>query len=203
MPTNAGPSHPSKKDNLGLRPCPARTPAAYYEEASMPTTNATNSVFPSLVPTEVRALFGDPPLLRGEEASLYNNLMDQFSRLVEPKDMIEWWWVKDITDHTWGIRRLRRFEVLFVELRRDKVVDNRKHWNTLGENVKYVPVPAPDGKKDGQNVPAREPRLRARARTRQREGLGPNVHGRGRRVQKCRQTHCISRAATGSHPSRD
>ena len=114
----------------------------------MPTTNATNSVFPSLVPTEVRALFGDPPLLRGEEASLYNNLMDQFSRLVEPKDMIEWWWVKDITDHTWGIRRLRRFEVLFVELRRDKVVDNRKHWNTLGENVKYVPVPAPDGKKD-------------------------------------------------------
>jgi hypothetical protein len=109
-------------------------------------------VFPSLVPTEVRALFGDPPLLRGEEPSLYNNLMDQFSRLVEPKDMIEWWWVKDITDHTWEIRRLRRFKVLFVELRRDKVVDNREHWNTLGENVKYVPVPVPDGEEETGGV---------------------------------------------------
>jgi hypothetical protein len=28
------------------------------------------------------------------------------------------------------------------------VVDNREHWNTLGENVKYVPVPVPDGEKD-------------------------------------------------------
>jgi len=102
----------------------------------MRTTNATISVFPSLVPTEVRALFGDPPLLRGEEASLYNNLMDQFTRLVEPKDMIEWWWVKDITDHTWEIRRLRRFEVLFVELRRDKVVKNRKHWETHAAGAK-------------------------------------------------------------------
>ena len=83
---------------------------------------------------------------------LYNNLMDQFSRLVEPKDMIEWWWVKDITDHTWEIRRLRRFKVLFVELRRDKVVDNREHWNTLGENVKYVPVPVPDGEEETGGV---------------------------------------------------
>jgi hypothetical protein len=149
----AMPDHPTlRKYELGLRRCPARTAAAYYEEASMPTTNATNSVFPSLVPTEVRALFGDPPLLRGEEPSLYNNLMDQFSRLVEPKDMIEWWWVKDITDHTWEIRRLRRFKVLFVELRRDKVVDNREHWNTLGENVKYVPVPVPDGEEETGGV---------------------------------------------------
>jgi hypothetical protein len=114
----------------------------------MRTINATNSVFPSLVPTEVRALFGDPPLLRGEEPSLYNNLMDQFSKLVEPKDMIEWWWVKDMTDHSWEIRRLRRFKVLIVELRRDQVVDNRGLWNTLGTNVKYVPVPVPDGEKE-------------------------------------------------------
>jgi hypothetical protein len=113
----------------------------------MPTTNATISVFPSLVPTDVRALFGDPPLLRGEEASLYNNLMDQFSRLVEPRDMIEWWWVKDMTDHTWEIRRLRRFKVLFVELRRDKVMEHRQADQNRC-HPKYVPAPVPDGKKD-------------------------------------------------------
>jgi hypothetical protein len=54
----------------------------------MRPTDATISVFPSLVPTEVRALFGDPPLLRGEEASLYNNLMDQFSALVDFSDSL-------------------------------------------------------------------------------------------------------------------
>jgi hypothetical protein len=114
----------------------------------MRAINPTNSVFPSLVPTEVRALFGDPPLLRGEEASLYNNLMDQFSKLVEPKDMIEWWWVKDITDHTWEIRRLRRFKVLFVELRRDKVVENRELYNA----PKYEPAPVPDGEEETGGV---------------------------------------------------
>ena len=70
-------------------------------------------------PDEVRALFGDPPLLRGEDVGLYNELMGQFAKIVEPTDMIEWWWVKDITDHTWEIRRLRRFKALFVEVAQD------------------------------------------------------------------------------------
>jgi hypothetical protein len=83
----------------------------------MSVKSATNSGISSLVPAEVHALFGDPPLLRGEDDGLYYTLMDHFTKLVEPTNMIEWWWVKDITDHTWEIRRLRRFKVLFVELR--------------------------------------------------------------------------------------
>ena len=82
----------------------------------MPAKSAKNTRMLSLVPPdEVQALFGDPPLLRGEDVRLYKNLMGQFAKLVEPKDMIEWWWVKDITDHSWEIRRLRRFKVLFIE----------------------------------------------------------------------------------------
>jgi hypothetical protein len=45
---------------------------------------------------------------------------------------------RDITDHTWEIRRLRRFKVLFVELRRDRVVEVR------GLKRLEVQVPAPD-----------------------------------------------------------
>ena len=90
-------------------------------EGSMPT----NSGLPSPVPPdEVQALFGEPPLLRGEDVGLYNELMGQFAKLVEPKDMIEWWWVKDLTDHSWEIRRLRRFKVLFVEVGRDQLFEN-------------------------------------------------------------------------------
>jgi len=56
---------------------------------------------PSLVPPEVQALFGDPPLMRGEDVGAYNKLLDQFAELVEPRDVLEWWWVRDVTDHTW------------------------------------------------------------------------------------------------------
>jgi hypothetical protein len=59
----------------------------------------------SPAPPEDQALFGYPPLLRGEDIGLYNELMGQFAKIVEPKDLIEWWWVKDITDHSWEIRR--------------------------------------------------------------------------------------------------
>jgi hypothetical protein len=83
-----------------------------------------NSV--SLIPAHVELVFGDPPLLRGEDDGIYYTLMERFAELVEPKDMIEWWWVKDMTDHTWEIRRLRRFKVLFVELGRDEVLFNRR-----------------------------------------------------------------------------
>ena len=119
----------------------------------MSAKNATYSGMSSLipgVPDKVLALFGDPPLLRGEDDSLYYTLMEQFADLVEPKDMIEWWWVKDMTDHTWEIRRLRRFKVLFVELQRDQTHENQKMLATVGldEDEEPEPVPLPDSEKD-------------------------------------------------------
>src|SRR5258705_2345853 len=71
------------------------------------------------VPAQVLALFGDPPLLRGEDDGVYYTLMEEFTKVVEPEGMVEWGWVIDITDHTWEIRRLRRLKVLSVELRLD------------------------------------------------------------------------------------
>jgi len=125
----------------------------------MPVKSEPNSEMPSLIPPEVQALFGHPPLLRGEDAGLHNKLMSQFTNLVAPKDMIEWWWVKDITDHSWEIRRLRRFKVLFVELRRDQMAHNREMLATVGadedaedEDAEYVPVPAPDSEKDSAEL---------------------------------------------------
>jgi len=107
-------------------------------ESSMPEENATNSGMLALVPPDdVQALFGDPPLLRGEDVGLYNELMGQFAKIVEPKDMIEWWWAKDITDHTWEIRRLRRFKALFVEVAQDLMLQNA---DLFGGTEKRMPV---------------------------------------------------------------
>ena len=103
-----------------------------------------------VIPLEVEAQFGVPPLLRGEDDSAYYTLMDNFAKLVEPKDMMEWWWVKDTTDHTWEIRRLRRFKVLVVELQRDIAVEKGEILATGwgNEDAEYKPLPVPDGEKD-------------------------------------------------------
>ena len=58
-------------------------------------------------PDEVQALFGEPPLL------------------------------KDITDHSWEIRRLRRFKVFFVEIGHDEMLVVA----TLTAAGKPMPVP--------------------------------------------------------------
>jgi hypothetical protein len=120
----------------------------------MATKAAPNPAAPSSVPPEVQALFGDPPLMRGEDVGAYNKLLDQFAELVEPRDVLEWWWVRDITDHTWEIRRLRRFKVLFVELRRDDVVKAREMMATVGanEDAEYKPVPVPQTEKDSAGL---------------------------------------------------
>jgi hypothetical protein len=121
----------------------------------MPAKSATNSRTLSPVPPkEVQALFGEPPLLRGEDIGLYNELMGQFAKIVEPKDMIEWWWVKDITDHSWEIRRLRRFKVLFIELGRDTMHLHQQMEATalVDEDDEYKSPPVPDSEKDSAQL---------------------------------------------------
>jgi hypothetical protein len=115
---------------------------------------AANLGILSLVPQEVQALFGDPPLLRGKDEGLYDTLMSHFTKIVGPRDMIEWWWVKDMTDHSWEIRRLRRFKVLFVELRRDKMVEARDRFAylTAGEDGEYAREPVPESEKDSAGL---------------------------------------------------
>jgi len=81
--------------------------------------------------------------------------MGQFAKIVEPKDMIEWWWVKDITDHSWEIRRLRRFKVLFVEVGRDQLFENQLSMHPEDEEdeaPEYVPPPVPDSEKDSARL---------------------------------------------------
>jgi len=110
----------------------------------MPATTTKSSGINLLIPDDIQDLFGDPPVLRGEDENLYDTLMVQFTKLVEPKDLIEWWWVKDLTDHSWEIRRLRRFKVLFVEVRREKANELPQALASLAQEDNdgaFVPVP--------------------------------------------------------------
>jgi hypothetical protein len=111
--------------------------------------STSQSEMSSRVPPEVQAVLGEPPLLRGEDAGAYHKLRDQIAEEVEPRDLIEWWRTKDVVDHCWEIRRLRRFKALFVEIRRDMVHHNRELLAVpICEEDEYQPVPVPVSEKD-------------------------------------------------------
>ena len=71
------------------------------------------------VPPDIEVLFGDPPLLSTEDPRLYREMLDRFAESVEPRNVIEWLWVKDIVDLSWEIARLRRYRALLIERERE------------------------------------------------------------------------------------
>ena len=71
------------------------------------------------MPPDIEVLFGDPPLLSTEDPRLYRELLDRFVGSVEPRNVIEWLWVKDIVDLSWEIARLRRYRALLIERERE------------------------------------------------------------------------------------
>ena len=116
----------------------------------MPAKIATISGTSPLVPAEVQPCSAIHRCFGAKMMASTTRSWTTFTKLVDPKDMIEWWWVKDMTDHTWEIRRLRRFKVLFVELQRDRTHENQKMQATVGldEDEEPEPVPLPDSEKD-------------------------------------------------------
>jgi hypothetical protein len=55
------------------------------------------------------ALFGPPPILEGEDAAAYDELVTRMIEDVKPRDIIEKILIRDIVDLQWQIIRLRRF----------------------------------------------------------------------------------------------
>jgi hypothetical protein len=68
-----------------------------------------------LIPNDIAALFGYAPTLKTEDDEIYWNCMERFVKCVEPQDVIEWLWVKDVVDLSWEILRLRRLKIDLIE----------------------------------------------------------------------------------------
>lgn len=59
-------------------------------------------------------VFGPPPLLEGEDAAAYDEVLTHISNDVKPIDFIEEIWVRDLTDLAWSLFRLRRILAAFL-----------------------------------------------------------------------------------------
>jgi hypothetical protein len=71
------------------------------------------------VPDEIKELWGRPPILPSEESGIYCRLAAELATAIQPSDIIEWFWVKDLLDHSWDIRRLRRLKAVVIGHRED------------------------------------------------------------------------------------
>ena len=69
----------------------------------------------TVIPADIQALFGKPPLLYNEDGALYQQLLSKIALVIEPRNAIEWFWVKDITDLQWEILRYRRIKALIIK----------------------------------------------------------------------------------------
>jgi hypothetical protein len=68
-------------------------------------------------------VFGKPPLLRDEDANLYDALFSRVVAAARPRDPFEWMLLKDYTDLAWEIFRLRRAKAGIIDgARKDALV---------------------------------------------------------------------------------
>ena len=70
--------------------CERGWPADYIERKYVPPD--WNKVYP---------LLGDPPVLSTENIQAYNDLLNGFTEMLEPRDMMDLMWTKETADATW------------------------------------------------------------------------------------------------------
>jgi hypothetical protein len=63
-----------------------------------------------IVPSGEPDFFGPPPLIKGENPADYQALLKRVSIAVQPKDVLDEIWVRDIVDLYWEMLRLRRLK---------------------------------------------------------------------------------------------
>ena len=62
-----------------------------------------------LIPSSVREILADPPLVRGEDEAAYRRLVGELGVESGAASAIDWLLVKDVADLTWQIARVRRW----------------------------------------------------------------------------------------------
>jgi hypothetical protein len=75
-------------------------------------TDISDLPIPSPVPhQQIAAFAGPPPLIAGERAAGYDDLLARVTETLQPSDVLEHIWIRDIVDLTWEVFRLRRLKV--------------------------------------------------------------------------------------------
>ena len=78
------------------------------------------------------ALFGPPPLIEGEDAAAYDQLLARICAAVKPVDIIDEIFIADVAPSEWEVLRLRRLKWSLIRAPALEALEN-----LLGENLDY------------------------------------------------------------------
>lgn len=76
-------------------------------ETQLPSTAGNLA---SVRPSAALAFLAPAPLIAGEDAAAYDDLLTRISAALEPSDILEEIWVRDVVDMVWDALRLRRLK---------------------------------------------------------------------------------------------
>jgi hypothetical protein len=79
----------------------------------------------STLPAGVQSLLGKPLLLPHENPDRYDALHQAVAVAIQPRDLFEYFWVRDFTDLTWEIERYRRLRAAVLEETEHEAVRHR------------------------------------------------------------------------------
>src|SRR5262245_55100320 len=76
----------------------------------------STSKFKAMIPATLRrqGLFGRPPLLEGEDAAAYDELLDGIHAAVNPIDTVDEMLVAEVAALQWDVQRLRRLKTALL-----------------------------------------------------------------------------------------
>src|SRR5262249_43332616 len=83
------------------------------------------------------ALFGPPPLIEGEDAAAYDQLLARICAAVKPVDVIDEMFTADVVSLEWEVLRLRRLKWSLIRARglgalEDSItICTRRTWRTI------------------------------------------------------------------------
>jgi hypothetical protein len=80
-----------------------------FEDDKTPLEQSGNRI-----PDELKGLFGDPPLLQGEDPNLYRGLLAALIKEREPQSFADWICVHDTVNKLWEEQRFKRVSTVLM-----------------------------------------------------------------------------------------
>src|SRR5215468_7898330 len=79
-------------------------------------SSVTTGVTHALATSSDTSVLGPATLVAGESSEAYDGLFARIRAVVEPADMLEEIWVRDVTDLAWEVSRLRRIKAHLMQV---------------------------------------------------------------------------------------
>jgi hypothetical protein len=94
----------------------------------------------SQMPAAVRKLWGPPPILPNADPEVYWKLAAAMLRDVQPGNVVELMYLKDIVDDTWEIRELRthKAQLTNVEQIKSRLVSDEGFVSDMGQSLLFL-----------------------------------------------------------------